>query len=195
MKATPLIIVFGGQRVSEGSLLYKQAYRLGSLLARAGYAVATGGYQGVMEAVSRGARDTGGHVVGYTCDIFDAMQPNPWLSEERRTPTLTARIERMAREGDAFIALHGGIGTLAEITVVWNLLLVNTLGPKPFLLVGPEWKHVLNTFRRYTQIGSSAFTLVTPVSTVEEAVAWVRQHVPLGKTEHETDGPHARGEG
>ncbi len=194
MNIRPLIVVFGGQRVSEENPLYKEAYRLGSLLARAGYAVATGGYQGVMEAVSRGAWDAGGHVIGYTCDIFDAMQPNPWLSEERRTPTLTARIERMAREGDAFIALHGGIGTLAEITVVWNLLLVNTLGPKPFLLVGPEWRQVLATFRRYTQMGSSAFTLVTPVSTVEEAVDRVRQRVPVADGKHEAGEPYAWGE-
>ncbi|NPA91424.1 MAG: LOG family protein [Chloroflexi bacterium] len=170
----PLVIVFGGSRVYPGDDAYEEAYRLGALLARAGFTVGSGGYQGVMEAVSRGAREAGGHVVGYTCDIFEDVEPNPWLSEERRTRTLTERIERMAQEGDAFIALHGGIGTLAELTVVWNLLLLDHLGSKPFLLVGDEWLPLLETFREHTQMGSSAFQLVTPVATPEEAVAYLQ---------------------
>ncbi len=181
MTKKPLVIVFGGQRVHEGSPLYEQAYSLGRLLAQRGYAVASGGYQGVMEAVSRGAHDVGGYVVGYTCTIFDPMKPNPWLSEERRTHTLTARIERMAQEGWAFVALHGGIGTLAEITVVWNLLLVNSLGPKPLILVGPEWKPVLDTFRQHTQMGSSAFNLVTLVQRVDEAVSVLDERLVRGR--------------
>lgn len=178
MSSAPLVVVFGGQRVAPGSALYQEAYRLGALLARAGYTVASGGYQGTMEAVSRGAAEAGGRVIGYTCDIFTDVRPNPWIGEERRTPTLTARIERMAREGDAFIALHGGIGTLAEITVVWNLLLLNSLGPKPFLLVGEQWGRVIAAFREHTQMGSSAFTLVTLVKSVEEAVSRVVERVP-----------------
>ncbi len=181
MNPSPLVVVFGGQRVAPGSPLYKDAYRLGALLARAGYIVASGGYQGTMEAVSRGAAEAGGRVVGYTCDIFTAVSPNPWITEERRTPTLTARIERMAQEGDAFIALHGGIGTLAEITVVWNLLLLNSLGPKPFLLVGAKWEPVIAAFREHTQMGSSAFGLITLVGTVEEAVALVQERVPVSE--------------
>lgn len=171
MKQTRQVVVFGGARVSPDAPLYEEARRLGRLLAEAGFIVATGGYQGTMEAVSRGAHEAGGHVVGYTCDIFTDVEPNPWLTEERRTPTLTARIERMAVEGDAFIALHGGIGTLAELTVVWNLLLLDHLGPKPFLLLGENWEPLLETFRSHTQMGTSAFRLITPVTTVEEAVA------------------------
>ncbi len=179
MSISPLVVVFGGQRVERNSPLYAEAYRLGRLLAQAGYLVGSGGYQGTMEAVSRGAAEAGGYVVGYTCEIFTNVMPNPWLTEERPTPTLTARIERMAREGDAFVALHGGIGTLAEITVVWNLLLLDTLGPKPFLLVGEEWQAVIDAFRKHTQMGSSAFSLVTLVPTVEAAFDHLQERVPL----------------
>lgn len=177
MSTTALIIVFGGQRVAPSDPLYEQAYRLGYLLARQGYRVGTGGYQGVMEAVSRGAHAAGGHVIGYTCDVFESMQPNPWLSEQRRTPTLTARIERMAQEGNAFVALHGGIGTLAEITVVWNLLLVNSLGPKPLILVGTQWRLVVQAFRDYTQMGRSAFDLITLVPTVDNVLSVLKAHL------------------
>ncbi len=169
--SAPLVVVFGSSRVLPDDPEYERAYRLGRLLAKAGYTVGSGGYQGLMEAVSRGAREAGGHVIGYTCDIFPDVHPNPWLSEERRTATLTERIERMATEGDAFIGLPGGIGTLAELTVVWNLLLLDHLGAKPFLLVGEMWPPLLDVFRKHTHMGSSAFRLVTPVSDVEEAVA------------------------
>ncbi len=177
MNRTSLVIVFGGSRVPPETPLYKEARRLGRLLAQAGFVVGSGGYQGTMEAVSRGAREAGGHVIGYTCDLFSNVAPNPWLIEEHRTHTLTARIERMAQEGDAFIALHGGIGTLAELTVVWNLLLLDHLGPKPFLLLGENWRPLLETFRRYTQMGSSAFRLLTSLSTVEEAIEELKKRL------------------
>ncbi len=169
-----LVIVFGSSRVPPTDPEYARAYRLGRLLAEAGYAVGSGGYQGLMEAVSRGAREAGAHVIGYTCDIFPQVEPNPWLVEERRTPTLTERIERMAEEGDAFIALPGGIGTLAELTVIWNLLLVDYLGANPLLLLGEMWPPLLDAFRTYAHIGSSAFRLLRTVATEVEAVHVLR---------------------
>ena len=168
---SPLVVVFGGTRVAPETPLYQRGYRLGALLAQAGLRVASGGYQGIMEAVSRGAAEAGGHVIGYTCDVFQDVTPNPWLHEERRTSTLTDRIGRMAGEGDAFIALHGGIGTLAEIAVIWNLRLIDGLPPKPLILLGPEWPPLLDALRAYTQIGRSAFDLITWTATPEEAVA------------------------
>ena len=176
-----LVIVFGGTRVTPDMPLYRTAYDLGRLLATAGFAVGSGGYQGVMEAVSRGAAEAGGHVIGYTCDVFRDVSPNPWLKEERRTPTLTARIERMAREGDAFVALHGGIGTLAEVTVIWNLLLINGIAAKPFFLLGDVWEPIVATFRAHTQMGRSAFDLVEVVLTPEEVVRRLQER---GRGEH-----------
>lgn len=170
----PLVVVFGGARVSPESDLYRTAYTLGARLAQAGFLVASGGYQGVMEAVSRGAAEAGGYVVGYTCDVFRDVEPNPWLHEERRTRTLTERIGRMAVEGDAFVAFHGGIGTLAEVTVVWNLFVINGIGPKPFVLFGPEWEPILATFREHTQMGSHAFGLIQRATTPDEAVRLLR---------------------
>ncbi len=177
---SPLVIVFGGTRVPETHPLYARARRLGQLLARAGYRVGSGGYMGVMEAVSRGAAETGGYVVGYTSDVFEALTPNPWLSEERRTPDLITRIKRMVDEGDAFIAAHGGIGTLAELTVVWNILLLDHIHGhpiRPLVLLGQEWVPVLETFRAHTQMGHSAFQLIHRVDTPDEAVAKVQERL------------------
>lgn len=65
------IAVFGGSQPKEGDPAYAEAYELGSLLAQAGHTVLTGGYIGTMEAVSRGAAEAGGHVIGVTCEEIE----------------------------------------------------------------------------------------------------------------------------
>ncbi len=169
----PLAVVFGGARVAEDTPLYRQAVMLGKLLAENGWAVGNGGYSGVMAGVSLGGHSAGGVVIGYTCDIFTALNhtPNRWLTEEHRTATLPERIALMIQEGDAFIAMHGGIGTLAELTLLWNQLLINGNRPRPLVLLGEPWRQLLHAFREYTQMGPSAFHLVQIATTPAEAVA------------------------
>ena len=78
------VTVFGGARTIPGDSLYAEAYELGSLLAKAGHSVLTGGYIGTMEAVSRGAAEAGGHVIGITCDEiarWRPVSPHPWVLE------------------------------------------------------------------------------------------------------------------
>ena len=81
------ISVFGGSQTKEGDTAYVEARELGRLLAERGHTVLTGGYIGVMEAVSRGAREAGGHVIGVTCEDIEAWRPikaNSWVMEEIR---------------------------------------------------------------------------------------------------------------
>jgi predicted Rossmann-fold nucleotide-binding protein len=122
-----------------------------------------------MEAVSRGAREAGGHVIGVTCAAFDPLPPNPWLSEERKAPTLIARLEMVTALGDAFIALPGGIGTLTEVTLVWSLLQTGSLSPRPFILVGSPWAGLVAAFARYTEMGDDVLRLARLAPDVEEA--------------------------
>ena len=87
------IAVFGsGYPLAPSDTLYAEARALGRLLAEAGFEVATGGYDGAMAAVSQGARDAGGHVIGVTLTLFDPEPPNPWLTEERRVGTFAERL-------------------------------------------------------------------------------------------------------
>ena len=87
-----IITVFGGSLPVPGTPPYQDAQRLGSLLAGSGYAVQTGGYIGTMEAVSRGAAEAGGHVIGVTCDEIEnwrPVAPNRWIKEEKRSLALS----------------------------------------------------------------------------------------------------------
>jgi uncharacterized protein (TIGR00730 family) len=137
------ITIFGGSAPKPDSPAYQDAYQLGYLLASAGHTVLTGGYCGTMEAASRGASEAGGHVIGVTCDEvenFRAGGANAWVKEERRYPTLRSRLYALIDGCDAAIALPGGPGTLTEISLTWNQLILGSLAPRPMILVGSGWK-------------------------------------------------------
>ena len=126
-----------------------QAYQLGKLLASAGHSVLTGGYIGTMEAVSRGANEAGGHVIGVTCADIEAwrgVRANAWVQEERRFATMQERLNELVLACDAAIALPGGPGTLTEIALTWNLMIVASIPPKPLILTGAGWKTLMESF-------------------------------------------------
>ena len=143
------ISVFGGAQPQPDSLEYEAARALGSLLAQRGHTVLTGGYIGVMEAVSRGAHEAGGHVIGVTCEEIEAwrkVRKNQWVKEEWRKKTLIERLQALIEGCDAAIALPGGVGTLAEISLMWNLMAVESLPRRPLILVGSGWQSTLDQF-------------------------------------------------
>ncbi len=165
------VAVFGSSRTPEGSPAWHRAYELGRRLAAARWTVVNGGYEGSMAAVSRGAREAGGRVIGITCAVFDPLRPNPWLSEERKMPTLIARLEAMTELADAFIALPGGIGTLTEVALVWNALQIGSLSSRPLILLGEPWPGLMEAFARYTEIGDSVLSLPRLAADVDAALA------------------------
>ncbi|GAB4524094.1 MAG: LOG family protein [Anaerolineae bacterium] len=165
-----IVCVFGSARTLRKSPAWQQAYYLGQQLARQGWTVVNGGYDGTMAAVSQGAREAGGYVIGVTCAVFDPLRPNLWLSEERKTSSLIERMEVLASLGDAFVALPGGIGTLAEVTLVWNLLQIGVMSPRPLILIGPMWARLMDVFTRYTEMGETVAALAWLANDVDEAV-------------------------
>lgn len=143
------VTVFGAASPKPGDQDYEDARWLGEALARAGHIVLNGGYIGTMEAVSRGAYEAGGHVIGVTCaEIEDwrKIGPNPWLSEVRRFPTLRERLWGLIEDSDAAVALPGGPGTLTEVGFLWNHIAIEALPPRPVILVGEKWRHAMQAF-------------------------------------------------
>jgi len=143
------ITVFGGSQPRPGDPAYIEAYQLGTLLGKQGWTVLTGGYIGTMEAVSRGAAEHGGHVVGVTCEDIERwrpVKPNQWVMEERRFSTLRDRLNGLIDGCDAAVALPGGVGTFTEIALTWNQLLTSAITPRPLILLGSGWKKIVETF-------------------------------------------------
>lgn len=141
------ISVFGGSQPKAGDAAYAEAQELGKLLAQRGHTVLTGGYIGTMEAVSRGASEAGGHVIGVTCvDIenWRKVGANRWVKDEWRKQTLIERLQALVEGCDAALALPGGPGTLTEISLLWNLMIVESLHRRPLILIGDGWQSVFD---------------------------------------------------
>jgi uncharacterized protein (TIGR00730 family) len=169
------VAVFGGANARPEDETYAQAVALGANLARAGHVVMTGGYIGMMEAASKGAAEAGGHVIGVTCDeieSFRPMKPNQWVKEEWRYVTLSDRMINLINRCDAAIALPGGVGTLAEISVLWNQVLVHAIPPKPMILIGNGWKRTFECLleSQDSYIAVHDRSMITFASDVDTAV-------------------------
>ncbi len=172
------VTVFGGTYPKPDTIPYEEAVRLGKLLAQAGHTVISGGYMGVMEAVSKGAAQEGGHVIGVTCDEIErwrSVPKNPWVKEEWRRATLPERMVTLMDEADAIIVMPGGIGTLAETALIWNRMLIQATKPKKVILVGEGWKKAINAlfeaFPEYYPNGHQGMVLFA--STVEDALNYL----------------------
>jgi uncharacterized protein (TIGR00730 family) len=141
------VSVFGGSQPKPGTPAYEEARQLGELLAQRGHTVMTGGYIGTMEAVSRGAAEAGGHVIGVTCaeiERWRAVGANAWVKEEWKKETLIERLQALVQECDAALALPGGPGTLTEIALTWNLMIIGALRRRPLVLIGNGWQSVFD---------------------------------------------------
>ena len=143
------VTVFGGSKPIPGDQAYQDAYKLGCILGGADHDVITGGYIGTMEAISRGAAENGARVIGVTCDQIETWRPvipNPWLTEEIRFASLVERMIALIDLCDVALALPGGPGTLAEIALMWNLLIIGGITPKPIYLIGDCWQNIFDQF-------------------------------------------------
>ena len=162
--------VFGSSEPEAGLPAYEEARRLGALLARAGARVVNGGYGGVMEAASRGAREAGGEALGVMGSFFSGRGPNPWLTEVIPSGDLFERTRLLIDLSDAFIILPGKSGTIAELAFLWALDRARMLGRKPVVLCGPIWPDLLDAIERAGAIEPAQRRISLLCPTVEEAV-------------------------
>jgi uncharacterized protein (TIGR00725 family) len=140
------ITVFGSSRPEEGHTEYAEAVELGRALAAESFAVCTGGYGGVMEGVSRGAREAGGRVLAVTSSFF-RPRANRWVEKETRMATWQERLFELVRLGDGYVACKGGTGTLVELAVVWEMLNKKAMDHRPFVILGDFWQPILDRVR------------------------------------------------
>jgi len=148
METELIVTVFGSSRPREGDTDYKEARVLGRALARHGFAVCSGGYAGVMEAVSRGAKEAGGKTYGVTAEFFKTAKLNRWVDVEVRKRTWEERLFELIRLAHGFVACKGGTGTLVELAVVWEMLNKSVMTGKPFAVLGQFWEPILERVRQ-----------------------------------------------
>lgn len=154
----PCITVFGSARFDDDHPYYKLARETGAALARAGYAVMTGGGPGVMEAANRGAREAGGLSLGCNIKLPSEQKPNPYLDKFIEFEHFFVRKLMLVKYSSAFVILPGGFGTLDEAFEVVTLVQTGKLDRFPVVGMGGDfWQH-LGRFASETMLGEGVIS-------------------------------------
>ncbi len=163
------ITIFGSAVPEAGDEQYEFAYQLGKKIAENGYAVCSGGYAGIMEAVSKGAYQSGGTIYGITLENWKSV-PNNYITIEIRTNNLFERINKLIEMGDAYVVLQGGTGTLLELAAVWELINKNLIQPKPIICHSNLWKEIISLMNEQLKIENKRYDLVEVADSVDEII-------------------------
>ncbi len=176
----PAISVFGSARVHRDTAEYERAREVGATLARAGYAVITGGGPGIMEAANRGAVDAGGVSVGLGIELPFEQGLNPFVDIGVHFRYFFARKTMFVKYASGFIVLPGGFGTMDELFEAMTLVQTQKVTAFPIVLVDRAYWGGLLAWMRDTMVGSGKASdqdlqLLQVVDDVEEAVAVIRR--------------------
>jgi uncharacterized protein (TIGR00725 family) len=161
------ITVFGSAIPIEGSEQYELAYLLGKKLSEKNYSVCTGGYSGIMEAVSKGAFDSGGNIYGVTLENWKST-PNPFITIEIRAKNLFERISKLIEMSDGFIVLQGGTGTLLELAAIWEFMNKGLIEIKPIVCHSDLWKQIVLLMNNQLKLENKRIDLIDTAETVDE---------------------------
>ncbi|MGP1347885.1 MAG: TIGR00730 family Rossman fold protein [Phycisphaerales bacterium] len=170
----PCVTVFGSARFEEDHPHYELAREVGRQLARAGYAVMTGGGPGIMEAANRGAKDAGGMSIGCNIVLPHEQQPNPYLDKFIEFRYFFVRKVMLVKYSQAFIVLPGGFGTMDELFEALTLIQTGKITHFPVVVMGRDYWRSLHDFAtqmaEHGTISPDDLRLVQPTDDPAEAI-------------------------
>ena len=143
------VSIFGSARVKAGSFAYDETKRLAAELATLGCDIITGGGPGLMQAANEGAASAGGSArsVGIRVDLPFEQEVNSFVGMAYEHRTFFTRLHQFVLSSDAFVVAPGGIGTVLETLMIWQLLQVKHIQKTPLILVGGMWPGLVNWAR------------------------------------------------
>ncbi|QIS22526.1 TIGR00730 family Rossman fold protein [Nocardia terpenica] len=142
------VAVFGSARTRVDTPEYQAAQAIGTALARAGFAVITGGGPGVMEAANRGASEAGGYSIGLGIELPMEQGLNEWVDLGINFRYFFARKTMFVKYSQAFICLPGGFGTLDELFEALTLVQTRKITRFPIVLFGTRfWAGLVDWIR------------------------------------------------
>jgi len=142
-----VITSFGTAYLNENEPLYSEIVEIGKYAAEAGYSICSGGYYGSMEAISKGAKSTGGKTIGVTVKGWEST-PNSYTDEIAEMPNLMERIVELIGIADAYIIFKGGTGTLVEISVALELMNKRSMPEKKMIFYTDFWKNMIEILQQ-----------------------------------------------
>jgi uncharacterized protein (TIGR00730 family) len=180
------VTIFGSARAQPGTFVYDEVKRVAAALAEMGCDIITGGGPGLMQAANEGATAANAlernRSVGIRVDLPFEQEANPFVEQAFEHKTFFTRLHHFVLTSDAFVVVPGGIGTVLELMMIWQLLQVKHLHDTPLVLVGKMWTDLVDWAR--THLLKSQPPLANPedmtiphcVNTADEAIALLRQH-------------------
>jgi uncharacterized protein (TIGR00725 family) len=171
-----LITIFGPSECKPDSALYQSSERLGALLAEAGFGIVNGGYEGVMEAVSKGASSRNSGVIGITAEVYYARgrEANQFITKQISVKSANDHLMELIDLADAYIACSISPGTLIEVATAWDYMLKRFMEEKPLILLGKEWKQLCEILFSLSTYQGKEY-LVQFADSPEEAVHFLLQ--------------------
>src|SRR5881398_2918787 len=178
------VSVFGSARTPPGTPEYADAERIGAALARAGYAVITGGGPGLMEAVNKGCCEAGGTSVGLGIELPFEQRINDWVDVGLNFRYFFARKTMFVKYAQAFVVMPGGFGTMDELFEALTLVQTGKVTSFPVILFGSAYWSGLVDWLRTTMLGEHKINevdldLMHVTDDVEDVVDTIRRHERL----------------
>ena len=178
------VTIFGSARAKPGTFAYEETKRVATALAELGCDIITGGGPGLMQAANEGtemAAANGRTSMGIRVDLPFEQEVNPFVEQAFEHRTFFTRLHHFVLASDAFIVAPGGIGTVLEIMMIWQLLQVRHLERTPLILVGKMWPGLIEwartSMRAFETPLASAEDMDIPhcVASAEEAIGMIRE--------------------
>ena len=175
------VTIFGSARAQPGTFVYEEVKRAAVAFASMGCDIVTGGGPGLMQAANEGARTAGATgSMGIRVDQPFEQDVNPFVEQAFEHETFFTRLHHFVIISDAFVVMPGGIGTVLETLMIWQLLQVRHMDNVPLLLVGKMWKGLVEWAT--TSMLDPRLALANPkdmqipqcLETADEAIAVVR---------------------
>lgn len=142
-----VITSFGSAFVKDCDPFYAEIELIGRYIAECGYSVCSGGYNGTMEAISKGAKSAGGSTIGITVKNWNSL-PNKYIDEIAEMANLMERIVELIGIADAYIIFKGGTGTLVEISVALELMSKSSMPEKKMIFYTEFWKNMIEILKQ-----------------------------------------------
>jgi uncharacterized protein (TIGR00730 family) len=147
------VTIFGSARIKPEHQVYGEVKRLAAQLAALNCDIVTGGGPGLMQAANEGAQSVadneGSQSIGIRVDLPFEQEVNPFVQEAFEHQTFFTRLHHFVLVSDAYVVVPGGIGTVLESMLVWQLLQVRHLHDTPLIFVGDMWAELIDWTRRY----------------------------------------------
>ena len=179
------VTIFGSARVKPETFVYEETQRVAAALAEMGCDIVTGGGPGLMQAANAGAAAApagSGRSIGIRVDLPFEQEVNAFVTEAFEHRTFFTRLHQFVIASDAFVVAPGGIGTVLETMMIWQLLQVQHLEDTPLILVGKMWPGLIEWVRSTMLDADSPLVNVEDLSIPrcvangDEAIVLLRQH-------------------